>query len=201
VVGGLVEEQHVGRREQQLRQLHAHQPAAAEGGERPPRCLAPEAEPRQHALHARLPLEPPSELEGGAEAVVALGELGRHLPAGAPDSRHLGLDLADLALEFVQVGEYRRHLPPHRPLPPRIDLLAQQPQPHPARHHRPAGVRRLEPRGNPQQRRLAGPVGPHQPDAVPPVQREIHGAKQDARPDRPRDALEPQQHGGNPSPQ
>ena len=43
VVGGLVEQQHVGRREQQLRQLHAHQPAAAEGGERPPGSLTREA--------------------------------------------------------------------------------------------------------------------------------------------------------------
>jgi len=200
VVGGLVEQQHVGRREQQLRQLHAHQPAAAEGGQRPPRRLAREAEPRQHALHARLPLEPPSELEGGAAPVVALGKLRGHLPASAPNARHLGLDLADLVLEVVQVGEHRRHLPPHRPLASRIDLLAQQSQPHRARRQRSPGVRHLEPRGNPQQRRLAGPVGPHQPDAIPPVHREIHVAKQHARSDRPRNALEPQQHGGDPSP-
>jgi ATP-dependent DNA helicase RecQ len=45
------------------------------------------------------------------------------------------------------VGEHRRHLAPHRALAARIDLLAQQPQPHPARHQRPPGVRRLEPPG------------------------------------------------------
>jgi len=166
MVGGLVEQQHIGRREQQLRQLHAHQPAAAEGGKRPPGSLTREAEPRQHALHARLPLEPPSELEGSAVAVVALGKLRRHLPAGAPDPRHLGLDLAYLVLEVVQVGKHRRHLPPHRPLAPWIDLLVQQPQPHPARHQRSPGVRHLEPHGNPQQRRLAG-LGPTNPTRSP----------------------------------
>ena len=53
VVGRLVEQQHVGPREQQLRQLDAHQPAAAEARERPGRAFVVEAEPREHARDTR----------------------------------------------------------------------------------------------------------------------------------------------------
>ena len=103
MVGGLVEQQHVGRGEQELRELDAHQPAAAEARQGPGAGGLGEAQAVEHALDPRRAREAAAELERRARAVVAVRELLGHLRALAPAARHLGLELRDLALELVEM--------------------------------------------------------------------------------------------------
>ena len=199
VVGGLVEQQHVGLGEQQLRQLDAHPPAAGEARERARAILLCEAEAREHARHARLALEAAAGCEARAQLVLALGEgFGGILAARARASRSRPRSRDSSRSSSSRCASAGR------------DLLARRCA---ARRGRSpgAGGRRAVPRGSSrrpasgasspasdaQQRGLARAVRADQPDPVARAHVERHALEERATGNLPRDILGSQQHGGN----
>jgi hypothetical protein len=166
VVGRLVEQQHVGRRQEQLRQLDPHEPAARERRERAIHRLFGEADAGERAGHAGIALEAAARLEGRAAAVVARAERRRHLLAAAPRARHLLLERAQLALEQLEARERKVDLLPQARAARRVDLLLEARDARPLHRGDAAGIGRLFAGRDLQQRRLAGAVRADQPDAV-----------------------------------
>ena len=105
VVGGLVEQQHVGRLEQQLGQFDAHAPSSRELAGGTVKVGALEAQSEERLLHVFLEV-------GHVDGVELLGEH-RHLldelhvivalVVGA--RRELVVDAVDLSLDLVEVGK------------------------------------------------------------------------------------------------
>ena len=114
VVGGLVEEQHVGLSQQQLCQLDAHTPAARELTRGPVEIAALEAEAGERALNLGAEVQAAQHLEALLGARVALdeGHVGLALIVGA--LAHLGLHALDVGLQIVDVLEGQQRLIDHR---------------------------------------------------------------------------------------
>ena len=104
MIGRLVEQQHVGFGEQQLRQLDAHPPTAREARERSLAIGLREAESREHARHARGALEAAARREARAQLVPAMGEIGGRVLARVPERLDLRLDGVVLALPARRDG-------------------------------------------------------------------------------------------------
>ncbi len=76
----------------------------------------------------------------------------------------------------------------------RIDLLAQHPDPHAARHAAATAVLGLVAGGDAEQRGLARAIRSHQADPIADVHGEIDAGEENAIPEALRDSLEPEQH-------
>ena len=194
VVRGLVEQQDVGSGKQQLRELDAHEPAAAERPERARAGVGVESQTAEHALDPRGALEASRKLEGGAAAVVAGRELRGHVAAVRARALHLRLQGAKLPFEVVEMGEHRGDLVEDAAVAIGVDLLAQEADSNVTRDDDAAGIRDLVPRGDAQQRGLAGAVGSDQADAVVSLYAERGTPEQIASADAPGHALQSQQH-------
>ena len=190
----LVEEQHVGLREQELRQFHAHQPAATEGRDGTRALVRCEAEAGKHALDTHVTLVAAGPVEARADLVVALREIRRDLVTVAAQAGHLGLELGAFGLEVVEVGERRRHLVVDRVGDRGVELLLQAADADAAGHRDPPGVGLLVAREHAQERRLAGSVGPHEADAVAGVDLQAHAREQDAIAQRSFQIFHPEKH-------
>ena len=113
VIGRLVEQQHVGSREQELRQLDPHQPAAAEARERTRCPLIVEAQTREDRGHPRVAFEAARQPVAMTERVVAFGQRRGQGLALLATAAHLGFDLGDFRLELVELGQRRSRLFSH----------------------------------------------------------------------------------------
>ena len=162
MVGRLVHQQDVGPAEQDARHRHAHLPPARQRADVAVDLLVVEAEAEQHL--ARLRFE-----RVAAEVVVFLLHLAEpredpvHVP-GLRRIRHRVLELLELVMQiadaaaaenrFVEDGA-ARHL---------LDVLPEVADRQLLRHRHVALVGRLLADDHPEQRRLAGPVGPDEAD-------------------------------------
>ena len=162
VVGRLVEQEGLGVPEEDARELDAAPLAAGEGADRLAQRRVGEAEVRGDPRRLALGGVAARGAEPLLDPAVAGDRLVAHCVVGG---RHALLGLPHLLHEDVEVprGEDpvdRQDLEVARPrvLGQVADLAA--------RRHR-AARRKDLPRENPRQRRLAGPVAPHEPDAVP----------------------------------
>ena len=197
VVGGLVQEQHVRGREQQLGEFDAHEPAATERAEGAFDGAIVEAEAREGPRDPRLALESAAEGEGAAAAVVAFREIPGNFFPGVSQTLHLALEISHLDLEGVEVGKHRRHLLAHRVFAGRIDLLLEQTYAYVAGCDDTPVVGRFQAPGDLQQCGLAGAVGSHQADAVASANQQVDVPEQGPRAKGSRDAFESQKHGAN----
>ena len=176
VVGGLVQQQHVGVRRQRPRQRGARQLPAGEGVQRALQVLLGEAQPARHHRRAVAPQVAPERLQPRLRAGVAVE--GRLLGARCPALPHLLLQLRQLALRRQLLRAAGQHVLAQRhPALARGALVVQ-------RHARAllqaelAFVDRLLPGQHPQQRRLAGAVAPGDRHPLAPLQLERHPAQQ-----------------------
>ncbi len=179
VVGGLVEEQQRGVGEQQGGECRAHAPAAAELGERAVLVGAPEPQAVEHP--ARLGLERMLVVE--LEVVLDL--------AGALEQRAERRVVGGDALEpLVERVELDPHLGDravglhgaleHGAVVALGGLLGQVAEPAPARQHPRARLGPELAQHDPDERGLAGPVGPHQGAAIAGREHPVEPVEQDA---------------------
>ena len=176
VVGGLVEEQQVGRGGELARQRHAAALAAAQGRERAAaRGVRVEAESVQDRVHPRRGPVAALVLEPVQVAVVALEHRRRHRVARLGHARGL---LGERALEREQVGEGARGGLPHRRRVAEIAVLVhhRDPQPGGTRHGAARGGQ--VPADQVEQRRLPGSVAAQDAPALPAVHQEAHVPEQ-----------------------
>ena len=161
VVGGLVEQQVIGTTDEHLRQRDAHPPATRERPARLAVVLGWEAEPAQHL--------PDPLVDAIAVQAVELVEQLR-LPADqrvdvVPGALERGGDLMQLLLDGARLRERLPHLLDQRQPAAQLRVLLQEAQAA-AAAPRDARVGRQQPGHDAQQRRLAGPVRPDQPDTL-----------------------------------
>ena len=166
MVGGLVEEQEVGALQQQLGQLHAHLPAAAEHGEGSVEVLLVESEPCEDCrggLFAAVPAEQGHLLgdvgNAGDEALVfgavVVGACGRFV-----------VEQLQLVLQLVDGGEGREGLVEHRAVAVGYHLLGQVAHRLPRRHDKGARSGLLQSGEDFEEGRLACAVFPYKAYAV-----------------------------------
>ena len=164
VVGGLIEQQQVGLGQQHLGQLHAPALAARERVHAALQVDVGEAEVEGQLARGRLQrvaAAPRIELLQLAVAGQVTGVL---VALGL--TRQLVLQLFELRPHRQQVGEGLEQRVPQGPGAVELLRLVQVRHGHAARAHRLPALGLERPREQPQQRGLAGAIGPHQPDAV-----------------------------------
>ncbi len=158
MVGGLVEEQHVGVLQQEPGERDAHHPAAGEGADVLLHVRIGESEPAQDAARLRLHAIAAERLEPMLEPAVLvhqLGELGLVLGVG-----QLQLDVPHAALDAAHLARARHHLRHDAATLALGDLLPQVADGEVASaRHRP-GIGFLVAGDDLEQRRLAGTVRP-----------------------------------------
>ncbi len=160
VVGGLVEQQHLGVADEQLRERDAHLPAAGElvGGARHVRLG--EAQAEQHASHLGLQRVAAHHLVG-----VPGPPHGRQLRLGGVAAQ-LGLQLVQALLGLEHLHLAGEHLLEHGQ-PAHLDgLLLEVAHPGPLGEQDAPLVGVVLARDDVQERRLARAVGPHERQAV-----------------------------------
>ena len=131
------------------------------------------------------------------EQLFLTAEHARHLLEVCGESRRPQLirDAVQLAVELGEVGSSRKH---------RLDgsarvaewMLREVGDGEPAAAHRRSGIGLLEPREQPQQRRLAGTVGSDDPHARPRLDREVEPVEHRACPERLADGVQREQRHG-----
>jgi hypothetical protein len=152
----------LGSRDQELGQLHAHQPAAGELGQRLLPLLLREPQADQRGAQLGVGREAARALELVAERVVARGQVLGHVVVRARD---LPLERAHAPLQGAQRLERGLGLRA-RCARDRRHLLAQVAHPRAAAQVQRSGVGRVEPGEHAQEGGLAGAVAADQAHAV-----------------------------------
>src|SRR6267142_2568409 len=164
MVGRLVEQQVIGLPHQEGPERGAHAVAAGKLLQAARVVLRAEPETAQDRLGLRLEVEPAGRLE----AVLHLaGPPHQRVEPLAGRRRHVVVHLLQLAFERRHLGERREQGVEDRSLDEPRPFLRQVAEGLAARQVDGALVGLLEPRDDAQDRRLAGPVRPHQSDARP----------------------------------
>ena len=165
MVGGLVEQHAVGSHQQDAGQRHAHLPAARQQPDIAVHPLLAERQPRQHLARAGIERVAVQLLEAPLHLAVALDQ-GVHV-VGLLGIGHRRLELGDLDRQRAHRpdpihhrgdGAHARHL---------ADVLAEIADGHAGIDRHLAVIGLLLARDHPEQRRLAGAVGPDQPRFLP----------------------------------
>ena len=164
VVRGLVEEEHVGRREDRARQHRAVLLPARELRERPLEVRLVEPEARQRLLDLRDHVVAALVLEPVRQRVVAVVDGGGVVAVG-----HRVLEPAHLRLDRVERLEGAGREVVERLGGVRLERLVDGGDPHRVGPDDLAGVRLLAAEGDAQEGRLAGAVAADEPDLLPGV--------------------------------
>jgi hypothetical protein len=164
VVRRLVEEQHVGALQQELRQRDAHLPAARQLAAVAVHVGVREPEAVQDGLGLRLDVVARAVLPLLADCGVAL-EQARVVVALRIDGREVVLHGLAPALELVQLRERGERVIEHAHPVDADDVLGQVADQRPARDRDLPVIGLERARDHLQQRRLAGPVRPREADA------------------------------------
>ena len=194
MVGRLVEQQHVGLGEQQLRQLDAHAPAAREARERPLAALGVEAE----ALRARARRARRARSRRAARSARAARRSARRARRAPrlPTVRDLGLD-ARGARAPARRGARGRWRPPARALRARAGSISWRSSA--TRRSRGGRTRPSSGGSSPAAMRssvvLPAPFGPTSADAVARAHLEVDALEEAATAKALADVVEAQQHG------
>ena len=175
VVGGLVEHQHVGLGQQQLRQGGAHAPTARHLAQHAVRVARREAQAVQDGLGFRLDGVTTEHLE----AVLGLA-VGRQDPVvlDAGGAAHPVGERGELVLELADLGRAPQHRVEHRAPRDLGQLLGQEADAQVLGTVHVARVGRLLAEQDLDERRLAGAVVPHQRRAPARDQRQGHVPEQ-----------------------
>ena len=165
MVGGLVEQHAVGPHQQDAGQRHAHLPAARQQPDIAVHALLAERKPRQHLARPRIERIAVQLLEAALDLAIALDQ--RVHVVGLLRVGHRRLQLGDLDRQRAHRSDpihHRRHGAHARHL---ADVLAEIADGHAGIDRHLAVVGLFLPRDHPEQRRLAGAVGPDQTRFLP----------------------------------